>query len=197
MLIINTGRIASVELRGRLIWLAWSGEPSPLTWTSDLQLQLQLSSPLRAPLVDGALQHNQQLRIPCHVKAIYKCQPWHQPPQTALRNKHLLSQVRFCHYTSSTFSSSSLESNVYLAFADQLQQQLSSSTASSGTLAITDDALRTLDGHLEQLPLYRTDLPISTRHQLDLKGTEVWNTCMQLMATCGEDAERGLLSKGI
>lgn len=78
-----------------------------------------------------------------------------------------------------------------------MQQQLSSSAASSVAFAITDDALRTLNSHLEQLPLYRTDLLISTRHQLDLKGTEVWNTCVQLMATCREDAERGLLSKGI
>lgn len=96
-----------------------------------------------------------------------------------------------------TFSLNYLESNVCLAFANVLRQQLSSSTASSGTLAITDDTLRTLDGHLEQLPLYRTDLPILTRHQLDLKATEVWNTCVQLMATCGKDAERGLLSKGM
>ena len=90
-----------------------------------------------------------------------------------------------------------LESNVYLAFADELQHQFSSSAASSGALAITDDVLRALDRHLEQLPLYRTDLPISTRQQLDLKGTEIWNTCVRLMTTCGEGAQRGLLSKGM
>lgn len=112
-----------------------------------------------------------------------------QEQASAISGKPLLSCLL-------TFSLNFLNSNLCLAFADELQQQLLSSTASSGALAITDDALRTLDGHLEQLPLYRTDLPISTRHQLDLKGTEVWNTCVQLMATCG-DAERGLLSKGI
>lgn len=82
-------------------------------------------------------------------------------------------------------------------FAKDLQDQISSTTASSSSspLAIPDDTLRTLDTHLNHLPLSRTALTVSTRRQLDTKGTELWNTCLQVMVMCREGGVRGLLSK--
>lgn len=90
----------------------------------------------------------------------------------------------------------SLGSNKCPAFAKDLQDLISSTTSYS-PLAILDDTLRTLDKHLNQLPLSRTALTTSTRHQLDTKGMELWNTCLQVMGTCGEGGVRGLLSKGL
>lgn len=85
------------------------------------------------------------------------------------------------------------------AFAKDLQDQISSTTASSNSspLAIPDDTLRTLDTHLHRLPLSRAALTVSMRQQLDRKGTELWNTCLQVMMTCRESRVRGLLSKGL
>lgn len=60
-----------------------------------------------------------------------------------------------------------------------------------------DDTLCTLDKHLTQLPLSRTALAAFTRYQLNTRGTELWNTCLQVMGTCREGGVRGLLSKGL
>ncbi|BCR88298.1 uncharacterized protein ACHE_40862A [Aspergillus chevalieri] len=77
-------------------------------------------------------------------------------------------------------------------FAKDLQDLISSTTASSSSspLAIPDDTLRTLDTHLNHLPLSRTALTVSTRRQLDTKGTELWNTCLQIMVMYREDGVR-------
>jgi len=91
-----------------------------------------------------------------------------------------------------------LRSDTCPEFAKDLQDLISSTTASSSSspLAIPDDTLRTLDTHLNHLPLSRTALTVSTRRQLDTKGTELWNTCLQIMVMYREDGVRGLLSKG-
>lgn len=82
-------------------------------------------------------------------------------------------------------------------FAKGLQDRISSTIASSDTLAIPDDTLRTLDTHLNQLPLPRAALSVSTRRQLDTNGTELWNTCMQVTVTCMESVVLGLLARGV
>lgn len=114
--------------------------------------------------------------------------------QTSTVTGSLHSSLSFPHLS---LPPRSLGSDKCSAFAKDLQDLISSTTASSNPLAIPDNTLRTLDTHLSQLPLSRTALTTSTRQQLDTKGTELWNTCLQVVGTCGEGGVCGLLSKGL
>lgn len=62
---------------------------------------------------------------------------------------------------------------------------------------MTDENLHVLEKHLDQLPLSRSVLLVSTRRLLDVSGTRLWNSCVQALADCEDASEREVLSKGV